>query len=267
VRERTASLEQAYQRLQDEIGERKRGEHRLTIAKRRAHERVLEARFAAQLEERTRLAREIHDTLLQGFTGVSLQLLAAMGRRSEPAEYEAALGQVLSLAQKTLADARQAVWDMRPPALEAGDFTPTLRAVLERTLSDHSLGLDYVVRGVPRALPGEVETVVFRVAQEAIANVLKHASAHTVRVTLAYEDHSVRLIVADDGCGFNVDADLRTYAGHWGLLGMRERASQLRGKFRVRSAPGEGTKIVLQVPNRPVEVGTHETAAHPSFTS
>jgi signal transduction histidine kinase len=92
--------------------------------------------------------------------------------------------------------------------------------------------------------------VLYRVAQEAITNVVKHSAAHTARVTLSYEDRSVRLIVADDGSGFSVDPDRRTYAGHWGLLGMRERASQLRGRLVVRSAPGAGTKVVLRVPSR-----------------
>lgn len=265
VRERTESLEQAYQRLQAEIGERKRGEQRLAIAKRRARERVLEARFTAQLEERTRLAREIHDTLLQGFTGVSLQLLAAMGRRDDPVEYEASLDRVVTLAQKTLADARQAVWDMRPPALEGSDFAAALRSALERTVVNHGLGFDYSVRGLPHALDPHVETVLFRVAQEAITNVVKHAGAHTVRVALSYDPRSVRLVVVDDGSGFDVDPDLRTYAGHWGLLGMRERASQLRGKLAVRSAPGEGTKIVLRVPDRGAELGEREAVAHPSL--
>jgi signal transduction histidine kinase len=260
VRERTASLEQAYVRLQAEIEERKRGEQRLATEKRRAHERVLQARFAAQLEERTRLAREIHDTLLQGFTGVSLQLLAAMGRPHGSPEYESALRDVLSLAQKTLADARQAVWDMRPPALDDGDFTLTLRAILEQRLSEHALALDYIVRGMPHILPPDVETVVFRVAQEAIVNVVKHAAAQTVRVKLVYGHRSVRLTVADDGHGFHIDPDLRTYAGHWGLLGMRERASQLHGQLAVQSAPGRGTKVVLQVPSRNADGGMREPA-------
>lgn len=260
VRERTASLEQAYRRLQAEIGERKRGEQRLARAKRRARERVLEARFTAQLEERTRLAREIHDTLLQGFTGVSLQLLAAMGRRSDPAEYEASLERVVTLAQKTLADARQAVWDMRPPALESDDFAAALRSVLGRTLTDHGLSFDYSVRGVPHPLGQHVETVLFRVAQEAVANVVKHAKAHAVRVVLSYAPRSMRLAVIDDGSGFVVDPDLRTYSGHWGLLGMRERASQLRGKLSVHSTPGFGTRIVLRIPNREVGRRVEEPA-------
>ena len=257
VRERTASLEQANERLRAEIDERERSEQRLATAavdlaraRRRARERVLEARFGAVLEERTRLAREIHDTLLQGFTGVSLQLLAAMGRIDGPPERRAALGGVLALAQKTLADARQAVWDMRPPALEGDDFAESLRTSLGHTLAEHGLEFDLAVRGTPHPLDPEVETVVFRVAQEAVANAVKHAAARTVRVRLAYGQSRLRLTVTDDGRGFAVDPDLRSYAGHWGLLGMRERASQLRGRLELRSAPGEGTKVVLTVPTR-----------------
>jgi signal transduction histidine kinase len=261
VRERTATLARTNELLLAEIDERRRGDERLaaattrlTRAKRRARERVLEARFDARLEERTRLAREIHDTLLQGFTGVSLQLLAAMGRRDDPAAFTASLGDVLALAQKTLADARQAVWDMRPPALEGDDFVAALEAALDRSVAGTPLALDYAVRGVPRTLRPELETALYRVAQEAITNVVKHSAAHTAHVTLSYEDRSVRLIVADDGSGFSVDPDRRTYAGHWGLLGMRERASQLRGRLVVRSAPGAGTKVVLRVPSRGVQL-------------
>ncbi|MDB4908510.1 MAG: two-component histidine kinase [Gemmatimonadetes bacterium] len=250
VQERTASLEQAYDNLKSEIGARRRGEQRLARARRRAQQRIMEARFSAQLEERTRLAREIHDTLLQGFTGVSFQLLAAMGRVNDRPAQEAALADVLALAQKTLADARQAVWDMRPPALGGGDFSDALRSTLERGATEHGLAFDFAARGDPHALAQEVETALFRVAHEAVTNVVKHASARTVRVILSYEPRRIRLAILDDGSGFVVDPDLRTYAGHWGLLGMRERASQLRGRLRVRSAPGAGTRIVLVIPTR-----------------
>ena len=224
---------------------------KLVRTKRRARARMLQARFQARLEERTRLAREIHDTLLQGFTGVSLQLLATMGRTDVAPECRTALREVLVLAQKTLADARQAVWDMRPPALEGEDFVVSLRAALDRTLADTELALDYVVQGAPRALEREVETVVFRVAQEAVTNVVKHGAAHTVRVRVSFRRRSVRLVVADDGRGFVVDPALHAYAGRWGLLGMRERASQIHASLSIKSVPGEGTKIVLRVPTRP----------------
>jgi len=222
----------------------------LVRTRRRARAQVRRAGLQARLEERTRLAREIHDTLLQGFTGVSLQLLATMGRPDVAPECRTALTSVLSLAQKTLADARQAVWDMRPPPLEGDDFVASLRAALESTLAGTTLAFDYTIRGVPRPLEGDVETAVYRVAQEAVTNVVKHADARTVRVLLSFRPHSVRLVVADDGRGFDLEPGLQAYAGRWGLLGMRERASQLRANLSIRSVPGEGTKIVLRVPSR-----------------
>ncbi|MDB4870369.1 MAG: two-component histidine kinase [Gemmatimonadales bacterium] len=221
---------------------------RLKRTERLSRKRVLRARFRARLDERTRLAREIHDTLLQGFTGVSLQLLATMGREQISQECRSALGDVLMLAQKTLADARKAVWDMRPPALERSDFETSLRGAVEDALAGTSLAFDYVVRGEPRALEPNVETVVYRVMQAALANVVQHSAASRLRVTLSFRRRSVRLTVVDDGRGFLVEPDLRTYAGRWGLLGMRERASQLGGSLAIRSSPGEGTKVVLRVP-------------------
>jgi len=224
---------------------------RLVRTKRRARARVLEARFEARLDERTRLAREIHDTLLQGFTGVSLQLLATMGRPDITPQCRASLRDVLTQAQKTLADARRAVWDMRPPALEGEDFAASLRETLEGTIAGTPLSLDLTLRGEPRALEQGVETALFRVAQEAVTNVVKHAAARTVRVVLSFRRRSVTLLVADDGRGFAADPNLQAYAGRWGLLGMRERASQLHAKLSVRSSPGVGTRVVLRIPTRP----------------
>jgi signal transduction histidine kinase len=219
---------------------------RLWRTERLARKRVLRARLHARLDERTRLAREIHDTLLQGFTGVSLQLLATMGRKDITPGCRASLGEVLLLAQKTLADARRAVWDMRPPALEGADFATSLRGAVEEALAGTALEFDFVVRGEPRALEPDVEAAVFRVSQAAVANVVQHAAPSRLRIVLSFGRRSV----VDDGRGFLVDAELRTYAGRWGLLGMRERASQLGGSVAIRSAPGEGTKLMLRVPTR-----------------
>jgi two-component system sensor histidine kinase NreB len=139
---------------------------------------------------------------------------------------------------------------MRPPALEGSDFPTSLRRAIEEALAGAGLEFDYVVRGEPRALEPDVETTVFRVAQASLANVVQHAAASRLRVVLSFRQRSVKLAVVDDGRGFPVDADLRTYSGRWGLLGMRERASQLGGSVAIRSAPGEGTKVVLRVPIR-----------------
>jgi signal transduction histidine kinase len=204
----------------------------------------------------------MHDTLLQGFTGIALQLVAVAQRVSAPHETVSALDDLIALAQKTLKDARQAVWDMRAPVPRGDDLPAALRAAAEDSLRGAGITLDYSVVGVPRPLDPEVEAVVFRVEQEAIANVVKHSAAQTVRLGLSYGERALRLSINDDGRGFAVEPDFHAYGGHWGLLGMWERASQIRGKFSVRSAPGQGSEIVIRVP---YTVGPGSRApAHPS---
>jgi PAS domain S-box-containing protein len=227
-----------------DVTERKRAERAL----RRARERTLEARFAAMLAERTRLAREIHDTLLQGFTGVGLRLVAAANRVTGQPETATALSEVITLAQKTLEDARRAVWDMRSPSHAGGQFAAQLRATAEEGTRGTGLSLECEVEGVPLPLDQEVEAVVLRIVQEAIANGVRHAAARTLRVKCSYGARRMRVSIADDGKGFTVDPDFRAYGGHWGLLGMHERASQIGAKVLMRSAPGQGTNIILLVP-------------------
>jgi PAS domain S-box-containing protein len=226
-----------------DVTARKSGERAL----RQARERVLEARFTAALEERTRIARDIHDTLLQGFTGVALKLVAGVNRVSGPPEVVASLYEVVQLAQQTLVDARRAVWDLRSPA-PAGDFCSAIKAAAEDCVRGTTVTLDYDVGGPPKPVAPAVEETMIRVLQEAITNVIKHAGEATVRVRISFEARGVRLSVIDDGKGFVVEPDIRSYGGHWGLVGMRERAIRVRGKVSVRSTPGHGTEVVLLVP-------------------
>jgi signal transduction histidine kinase len=227
-----------------DVTERKRGAR----ARRLARARAVCARVTAVLEERTRLARDIHDTLLQGFTGVALQLVAAINRMTLPAEATADLRDVVGLAQKTLTDARRAVWDLRSPALAAGDLAAALRSTAEDGVRGTGLTLAYETTGSAQAVGHEVEEVALRVVQEAIANVVKHAGAQAVRVRVEFEPRGVRVTVGDDGHGFAVEPDTHSYGGHWGLLGMRERAGRIGATLNVRSAPGEGTEIALAAP-------------------
>jgi PAS domain S-box-containing protein len=229
-----------------DVTDRKRAERAL----RRARERTLEARFAAMLAERTRLAREIHDTLLQGFTGVGLKLVAVVNRMTGQPETAAELREVVSLAQKTLEDARRAVWDMRSPSLAAEEFTAALRAAVEEGTRGTGLSPAYEEEGQSRPMDPEVEAVVFRVVQEAIANAVKHAAAQSLRVRCVFGARQLRVTITDDGKGFTVDPDFRAYGGHWGLLGMRERAGQIGAKVGVRSSPGQGARVTLLVPYR-----------------
>ncbi len=124
-------------------------------ALRRARKRRIEARFGAALEERARLAREIHDTLLQGFTGVALQLVAVTNRLTGSPE-AAALCDVVSLAQKTLVDARRAVWDLRSPSLAVADLPASLRTLTEEHMRDAELSFEFEVSGAPRPVGPEV---------------------------------------------------------------------------------------------------------------
>ncbi|HEY7611848.1 MAG TPA: PAS domain-containing protein [Gemmatimonadales bacterium] len=234
-----------------DIEDRKRAQEELREAERalrRARERAMKARFSAALDERTRLAREIHDTLLQGFTGIALKLVAATSRLPGPPETVAALRDVIDLAQKTLVDARRAVWDLRSPSGAGTDFTATLRTAAEDCARGTGLRLEYAVDGEPRPLGADAEGTCVRVVQEAITNVVKHAAATTVRVHVAFGERRLLLSVTDDGRGFDMASHLPTFGGHWGLLGMRERASRIRGKLRVRSTPGLGTEVALRIP-------------------
>lgn len=227
-----------------DVTERKLAERAL----RRARERVLEARFGAALEERTRIARDIHDTLLQGFTGVALKLVAGVNRVSGPPDAVGALNDVVRLAQRTLVDARRAVWDLRSPPPSAGDLSAAIKAAAEECIRDTGITLEYDIGGALQPVDPVIEEAAVRVVQEAITNVIKHASARTIRIGISFEARGVSLSVIDDGRGFVVEPDIRSYGGHWGLVGMRERANSVRGKVSVRSTPGHGTEVVLLVP-------------------
>jgi signal transduction histidine kinase len=200
------------------------------------------------LAERTRLARELHDTLLQGFTGVALKLLAVANRVTNEPETTAALRDIVSLAQKTLEEARRAVTDLRSPPESAADLLTKLRTTAEAVVRDTGLELECEMKGSARPLDTSVETAVVRVVQEAIVNSVKHARARRARVRLVYRARHMELSIADDGRGFAVGTEARDDGGHWGLVGMRERASQIRAHFVVRSRPGRGTEVLLRVP-------------------
>jgi signal transduction histidine kinase len=217
----------------------------LARAKRRARMRALKARF----EERTRLAREIHDTLLQGVTGIALQLGVVLPLvRTSPDAAAAKLEHIVELAAATSREARQAVWDMRPATLDENDFLQAVEAAARRGAAEAALTVRVSVAGQARPLALRHQSAVLRIAQEAVANVVRHAGARSIRLRLRYGEHRLRLAVIDDGRGFVVEPSFHSYEGHWGLLGMQERASGLGGVLTVRSAPGSGTAVTLVLP-------------------
>jgi PAS domain S-box-containing protein len=205
-----------------------------------------DARQVAILEERTRLAREIHDTLAQGFTGIIIQLqTAAEVAAANPAAQQAHITRAVDLARTSLAEARRSMRALRSTALVDSDLGGALLRLVQHLTAHSGLIANVAVKGVPVALSVEVESQLLRIGQEAVMNTLKHAQAHNVRVELCFEPGQVRLLVEDDGIGFT---PTHVRDERYGLIGMRERAQQLHSVLDVRSAPGQGTTITVVVP-------------------
>src|ERR1043166_4715400 len=243
-----------------DMTERKRAAAKLARARRDARERAIEARYAAAFEERTRLAREIHDSLLQGATGIAAQLRAALEQLDgPPAGAKESIRRTIELAESTIRDARRAVWDMRAPALVEKGFAEAIEEAVRRAAG--SIPIDFVVEGKARELSTEAEDTIFRVAQEATLNAVKHAAARRISVTLKYSARGAGLTVRDDGRGFEVERPSGR-AGRWGLRGARERADQIGASLSIRSAPGRGTSISLRVPHhRSSAIGVRRKAS------
>lgn len=209
--------------------------------------RRLRGRFDAVLAERNRIAREIHDTLTQDFVGTSLQL-DLIAQQLGRGKVESALEQVKHarrLVTDGLEEARRSIWEMR--ANQSGDTLPTrLKRVVER---DAAVGFAPRLHlgGAYRAVEARVERELLRVAQEALSNVKHHAGATDVRVDLHYSSDTLMLTIKDNGAGFVVDEGIGK-AGHYGLLGMKERAALIDGSLTITSEPGHGTEVTLRVP-------------------
>jgi PAS domain S-box-containing protein len=204
-------------------------------------------RELATLEERNRVAREIHDTLAQGFTGVVLQLEAAEQALGELSEAVSAhLASAKSLARESLQEARRSVWDLRPQALAAGSLEKALGVEVERFCSNGRHG-SLRVRGASRPVPPSVEDGMLRICQESLTNVNRHAAATNVWVELRYEREDLLLSIRDDGVGFDPEAAAQN--GGFGLRGMQERLALMGGQLSISSRPGEGTTIEAHVPS------------------
>jgi signal transduction histidine kinase/ligand-binding sensor domain-containing protein len=209
--------------------------------------RHLRARFAAVLAERNRVAREVHDTLLQGFTGVVLHLVA-LARRAESSPIRQELDQVIDQGETCLAEARNAVWNLRVRALDRRNFSAELEGMARQVTAGTAIEVKVRVNGGLDALPLDVEENLLRIGREALTNTVKHARAR--HVALEVESIRGRLVlrVQDDGRGFDPGRCLSPGGGHFGLLGMRERVDQLGGELTVASRPGQGTRVVVALP-------------------
>ena len=200
-------------------------------------------RHAVILEERTRMARDIHDTLAQGFTGVIVQLDTAVEalRDEEPEATANHIGRARELARESLSEARRSVHALRPQALERAELADALKAIIANTTAGTSLHSDFELNGEPRKLQPAVEENLLHIGQEALTNALKHACATGFHARLSFDPDAVRLELCDNGQGFVVDS---VNGRGVGLIGMKERAQQIGATLAVTSKPGQGTAIV-----------------------
>ena len=213
---------------------------------------ILNRQFAATLAERTRLSREVHDTMLQSLVGIALQV-QAIARRCEPhaSEQKSQLVALRRQVEQYIREARQAVLDLRSPMLEVGDLATAL-AEIGRRMESGPARVEVSADSID-ALAPTAEGELLRIGQEAITNAARHAGATRIQVDLRQQSDLVTLRVTDDGRGFDVDAMLSTATGHYGLTGMRERAARVGGSLTVKSS-SVGTFVEAIVPR-----GRHRT--------
>jgi signal transduction histidine kinase/ligand-binding sensor domain-containing protein len=209
----------------------------------------VETRFNAVLAERNRIAREIHDTLAQGFIGVSVQLeivsrLLAVSAESAKEQ----LDHTRVLVRESIAEARRSIWELRSHEEKGEDLPSRLSRSATQAVGNSAVKLSLQVRGAYRPLNRRIEDELLRIGQEAVMNALRHAEAERVDIELAFEAKALRMTVSDDGRGFAVREDGAGPEGHYGLRGMRERAQQIGAKLTVDSAIGKGTRVFVEAP-------------------
>ncbi len=200
-------------------------------------------RQTAVTAERNRMARDIHDTLAQGFTGVIMQLEAAKGAATQHniAEITNRIERASELARSSLAEARRSVRALRLPSLQSGRLSLAIENLLKRMTDGSGLQAEFQADGLEGLLSADCEETLLRITQEALTNTIKHAQARNFRATLAIGGDNTRLQLADDGRGFDPRAEHEGF----GLTGMRERVERMNGQFVVRSKPEQGTEIVV----------------------
>jgi signal transduction histidine kinase len=209
-------------------------------------------RSGAVLEERNRIARELHDTLEQELAGITMQLdLAVDCFQQAPRVAQQALETARNMSRHSMVEARRSVWDLRCQLLEDGDLVSALAQIVAPLAPREQVKVDTKIQGSPVRLPGPVEMNLLRIGQEAVANAVKHGRARQVSIELRYAPTSVCLTVSDDGHGFAVDQGSPT--GHFGLLDMRERAQSMGSQLKVESEPGSGTRVAVEVLVHPPE--------------
>ena len=202
----------------------------------------------SQEEERRRVARDIHDGPAQAIANIVFR--AEVCERLIDTDTQRAKSELKALREhirNTLAEIRKIIFDLRPMALDDLGLAPTIRGVLDVFREEYGLFTEVAVIGKERRLESHVEIGIFRVVQEALNNIVKHAQASSAKVRIEFAAAGVTVLVEDDGKGFEM-TEGELPSGHYGIMGMRERMQLLNGKLSIKSAPRRGTRVMISVP-------------------
>lgn len=206
-------------------------------------------RYQAVLTERNRLAREMHDTLIQGCVGVSTLLEAASTMKdASPSPIDDLLDRARAEIRATLDEARHAVWEWRQTSADRQDLCLAVRQIALQAGAHNGFSIQTEIQGASAPLDLRAERALLLVAKEALRNVVAHAKARNVLVRLTFSQFEAEVEIADDGCGFDSQADLPPEDGHFGIVGMKERVQELGGRFSIASQPGRGTTVRAKFP-------------------
>jgi signal transduction histidine kinase/ligand-binding sensor domain-containing protein len=216
---------------------------RLKQATARVHNRLL-----AHMEERERIARELHDTLLQGFQGITLRMQGVAKTMPELDRARRMIEEVLDRADGVLREARVRVRNLRRRATDESELAERLTRRGEELSRDHVSSFTLAVVGTPKVLDPTIQEEAYSIANEALTNAFRHASASKIEVELGYDPSALRIRVRDNGVGIDKTVQSQGQPGHWGLMGMRERAREIRSELSVWSRDAAGTEVELVVP-------------------
>lgn len=211
--------------------------------------RTLRAQFDLVLAERSRIARELHDTLIQGFSGITMTLQALSARLHRPEDKESLLD-IIRDAGTCLKEARRSVAGLRSPQGRDSGLAVAIAAAARQMTETKDIRLKLKLEPDPQGLPADVEYNLLRIAQEAVSNSVKHSRARSIEVALRSTARSLRLSIRDDGEGFTAYNGGAATPGHYGLVGMKERASHIGAHFELASEPGRGTMVSVELPSR-----------------
>ncbi len=244
VQRRTAELDRARQEI---------------ARKAQQLQQLLAKTVQIQEQERARIAQDMHNGVIQFLVGALYEVQAAKDAlATNPERAQERLATALELMQQVEAETRNAIYDLRPPILDAKGLIPALRQYVTRFQELAGLPCSLHVSGLPRRLTSDAEVAVYRVIQEALHNVQNHAHATAVEILAHFSPRGLWLMIRDNGQGFNPDAVTSDTNRHLGLIGMRERIESIGGQLEIESTPGEGTSVVIRAPARLFERGDDE---------